>query len=76
MTLFNYITNNQDQIKFCVKIGLMPCSIISHLAIYSRYDYYKRLNYTCRDSIFYVADDAHVSEKTVRRIIKKMKTEL
>lgn len=76
MTLYTYITRNQDIIKYCVKIGLMSCTIISHLAIYSRYDYYKRLGYSCRDAAFYVAEDSRVCYMTVFRVIKKMETEL
>ena len=76
MTLFTYITKNQDIIKYCVKIGLMPCTIISHITIYSRYDYYKRLGYGNYDAVLYAAEDSQISVWTVYRIIKKMEAVL
>lgn len=75
MTLFNYINENLDKVKVDVKNGLMPCSIISHFTIYSRFDYYRKLGNPCCDATIYVCNDFQVSESTVFRIIKKMESE-
>lgn len=76
MTTFVYVNENIDQIKHLVKIGLVPCSIINHYYIYSRYDYYRRLENRCRESALLAARDSNVSERTVFRVIAKMETEI
>jgi len=72
MTLFAYISQNIDRIKFDVRHGIIPCTLLKHWQIYSRYDYYKRLgNCTC-DAVIYVCNDFHVAQSWVYTIIKKM----
>lgn len=76
MNLFQYVNINLIRIKSDVKNGLIPCSIIKYFAIYSRFDYYRKLGYNCSDSVFATSQDHNVNERTVFRIIKKMETEI
>lgn len=76
MTLFTYISQNIDRIKFDVRHGIIPCTLLKHWQIYSRYDYYKRLgNCTC-DAVKYVCNDFQVAQSWVYTIIKKMEAKL
>lgn len=72
MTLYAYLTTNIDRIKRETALGLMPCSILRHWEIYSRYDAYKKMNYTVVDSVLHSSSDMHVSERIVFKIIKRM----
>jgi hypothetical protein len=76
MTMFSYINDNLARIKFDVKIGLIPCSVIKHFQVYSRYDYYRRLGNTVSSSVVYAAFDLSVTESWVYVIINKMETEI
>jgi hypothetical protein len=74
MTLYEYLTTNIARVKKDTALGIMPCSILRHWEIYSRYDAYKKMKYTVVDSVLNAADDMHVSERIVFKIIKKMET--
>jgi hypothetical protein len=74
--MFSYISSNIDRIKFDVKIGLIPCSLIKHFQIYSRYDYYRRLGNTVSTSVVYTGFDTKVQENCVYTVIKKMEAEI
>jgi hypothetical protein len=76
MTLFTYINNNIVRIKYDIKIGLIPCSILHHWAIYSRYDYYKKLGNSICLAAFFTAEDLKVSEIWVKIIKKRMEQEI
>jgi hypothetical protein len=72
MTRFEYINENIERIKFDVKIGLIPCSLLRHFAIYSRVDYYKKLGNKHSDAIICTENDYQISERQICRIMKDM----
>jgi len=76
MIKFQYINENIKQIKEQVKTGLISTTILSHYAIYSRYDYYRRNKHSKRDAVFFIVDDFELSERTIYRIIKNMNEEI
>lgn len=77
MKLFAYINTNIDRVKSEVKAGIMPCSILRHWEIYAKYDYYRKMGYTCMISVAYICDDFRgVKANTVFRIIRKMEAEI
>lgn len=76
MTYFNYINSNLERIKYEVDIGLIPILVLRHWQIYSRYDYYRKLKYGVRTSVFYTGEDMKVSENWVYIIIKRMEKEV
>ena len=76
MTLFQYISSNFDRIKYDIKIGLIPCSLLKHFQVYSRYDYYRKLNNSVSKSITFVGIDLNVNDSWIYTIIKKMEREV
>lgn len=76
MTLFQYITKHIKRVKYDVKIGLISCTIMRHIAIYSRYDYYRKLKNTVSNSVYFTACDFKCTESWVYAIIKRMETEI
>jgi predicted sugar kinase len=76
MRLYAYLNQNIDRIKREVCMGLMPCSILRHWEIYSRYDAYKKMQNTTVNSVLNTAQDMRVSERVVFKIIKRMETEI
>ena len=76
MTLFEYINNNLERIKFDVRIGLITCTIIKHYYIYARYDYYLKIGNPVNKSVIFTAVDFRVSEIWVFNIIKRMEKEI
>ncbi len=76
MTRFIYINKNIDRIRKEIKMGLISTTVLSHFAIYSRYDYYRKLNNYNGISILLTADNCRVSEKHVYKIIKEMESEI
>lgn len=76
MTLFAYISQNLDRIRFDIRCGIISCTILKHYQIYSRYDYYKRLGNSTSDAVIYTCNDYQVAQSWVFTIIKKMEAEL
>lgn len=76
MTLFAYIDKNIDRIKYDVRIGIVPCSLIKHYQIYSRYYYYRLSGKSVTLSVFYVSEDFETSERWVFELIRKMESEI
>ena len=76
MTLFVYINQNIDRIKFDIKAGLVPCVILRHWQIYSRYDYYRKLGHEVSEAVLFTGEDNKVNERSVYYIIKKMEREI
>jgi hypothetical protein len=72
MTRFQYINENFLTIKKEVKMGFIPPTVLSHFAIYSRYDYYRKLDNYVGFSVLFAADNCRVSESLVYKIIKEM----
>ena len=72
MTRFQYINDNLDQVKTEVKMGLVSITVLSHYAIYSRYDYYRKLGNYVGFSVFYTSEDFKILEQTVYKVIKEM----
>jgi len=63
-------------VKLDVKIGLIPCGILRHIQIYSRYDYYRRLGHKATQAVLFTAEDMQVQERWIYNIIKKMEKEI
>lgn len=76
MNLYHYINENMDRVKKEVSLGIMPCSLLRHWEIYSRYDAYKKMNHSVVDSVLNASDDMRVSESSVFKIIRKMEMEV
>jgi len=76
MNLFIYISHNIDRIKYFVQIGLIPCGILKHWQIYSRYDYYKKTGNGNYKAVLFTAEDTNVQERWVYKIIRKMEAEV
>lgn len=76
MTMFTYISQNFDRVKFDIRIGLIPCATLKHFQVYSRYDYYKKLGHTVSSAVVCAGIDLGVHESWVYEIIKKMEKEV
>jgi hypothetical protein len=76
MTLFTYINQNIDRLKFDMRIGLISCTIMKYWQAYSRYEYLKRLNNPTADIIVYICNDFQVNRDWVYKMIKKMESEV
>jgi hypothetical protein len=76
MTLFQYITDNFSNIKEDIKKGLISTSILKHYEIYSRFDYYRKLNNPVTLSVAYTREDFQVSTYCVFKIKKEMESEV
>jgi hypothetical protein len=72
MTVYQYISRNIDRVRTEVQLGLVPCSVLRHWEIYSRYDTYKKMHHSVSDAVLFAANDMHVSERAVFKIIKRM----
>jgi hypothetical protein len=76
MNLYQYIDQNIDQIKYEVRIGIIPCSIIKHYQIYRMFTLNRNLGNPIGIAVMITAVDFRVSEPTIYRIIKQMESEL
>ena len=74
--LFDYINKEIDRIKYDVKLGIIPCAVLKHYSIYSRYDYYKKLGNSKENAVVFVCNDFQVARSWVFIIIKKMECEI
>jgi hypothetical protein len=72
MTLYAYINNNITRIRHEAAIGLIPCAVLRHWEIYSRYDAYRKMQHSTCIAVLHTATDMRVSERFVFAIIKKM----
>jgi hypothetical protein len=72
MTKFAYINENLLTVKKEVRMGLIPPTVLAHYAIYSRYDYYRRLGNHRSLSILITSDNCRVCENLIYKIIKEM----
>jgi hypothetical protein len=76
MTQFQYITSDIERIKFEVRAGLISCTLLRHIQIYSRYDYYRRQGESVTQSVFYASLDLKATERDVYKIKKRMESEI
>ncbi|MCJ7447912.1 MAG: hypothetical protein MUO72_09475 [Bacteroidales bacterium] len=76
MTRFQYINTNIEQIKKEIKLGLISTTVLNHYAIYSRYDYYRRLGNYVGYAVLFTSESCKVSERFVYKIIKDMESEI
>lgn len=77
MIVYNYISENIDNIKAEIRMGLIPASILRHWQMYSRYDYYRRLGNNTSISISLAANDCNISsESWAYQIKNKMENEV
>jgi hypothetical protein len=72
MNRFEYLNTNIERVKSEVKLGLISTSILRHYAIYSRYDYYRKLNNTVCLSVILTSENLNICQSGVFKIIKKM----
>jgi hypothetical protein len=72
MTKAEYISRNIDHIKMDIKLGIVSSTILRHLEIYCRFDYYRKSGLPVNESILNAGDDFKVSETTVFKIKKQM----
>lgn len=72
MTLFEYITHNIDTVKTLVKAGAIPCAMMNHYSIYSRFYYYTKQGFYRSHAASFTSDDMKVAERSVYRIIERM----
>jgi hypothetical protein len=75
MTTFTYINTNIDRIRKEIKAGIIPCTILLHWEIYSRYDIYRKMGHNTVMAVFFVAEQYKVSEILVYKIKRKMESE-
>jgi len=76
MTLFEYINQNFERVKHEVKTGQRPCSTIRYIQIYSRYDYWRKLDNSVSRSVLFTSEDMKIGERSIYNIIKKMESEI
>jgi len=76
MTLFQYISENFERVKYEVSRGLHSCTLLSHYEVYARFDSYKKQGHGYHKAFLFVLYDYDLSEMTVYRIIKKMESEM
>lgn len=76
MILFTYISQNIDRVKYEAKIGLISCNLLTQWTIYSRYDYWKKLNNSTPNAVIFIANEFQVTCDWVYKIIRKMETEV
>ena len=72
MQLYGYVNTNIDRIRREVNLGIVPCSVLRHWEIYSRFDAYKKMNNSIVDAVLFTAGDMHCCESSVFKIIRKM----
>ena len=72
MQLYNYVSANIDRIRREVTLGIVPCSVLRHWEIYSRFDAYKKMNHSVVDAVLFTANDMRCCESSVYKIINKM----
>ncbi len=72
MTRFEYINENITRIKSETKLGLISTSILRHYAIYSRYDYYRKLDNNVSLSVILTSENLNICQSAVFKIIKNM----
>ena len=72
MTLYRYINKNLTRIRHEAAIGLIPCSVLRHWEIYSRYDAYRKADVSASIAVLHTATDMQVTEDCVYKIIRKM----
>jgi hypothetical protein len=76
MTRFQYININLDNIKKEVKMGLISTTVLHHYAIYSRYNYYRKLENYVGMAVLFTSEDCNISEILVRKVIREMEGEI
>ena len=76
MNVYQYINRNIERIKIDVRIGLTPYTVLRQWEAYSRYDAYKKMNYSVTDAVLYASADLSISERAVYKIIKRMEASI
>ena len=79
MTKFEYINQNilnPKGIKYQVKLGILPTSIIRHFELYCRYDYYRKQGFKKYMAVGFTSDDYRLHDNTILRVIKNMEAEI
>jgi hypothetical protein len=76
MTLYNYINLNIDRLRHEAALGIVPCAVLRHWEIYSRFDAYKKMQHSTTMAVLHTSTAMHVSDRCVFVIIKKMEREV
>lgn len=72
MTLYTYINENIVRIRKEIRLGIMPCSLLRHWEIYSRFDSYVKSGQSRNVAILWAGTDFKLKERMVRYIVKEM----
>ena len=72
MTLYTYINENIDRIRVEIKAGIIPCSLLRHWEIYSRYHAYLKTGANITTAAIWTGSDFRVSDRWVKYVIKNM----
>lgn len=72
MNVYAYVNSNIERVRYEVKLGIIPCSLLRHWEVYSRYDAYKKMGHNVVDAVLYTSSDMRACERSVFGIIKKM----
>lgn len=75
MTLYQYINHDIDRIRKEIKLGLIPCGLLRHWKVYSKYDIYRKMGHTVFEAVVFTSLDMRTSERSVFRTIKRMEAE-
>jgi hypothetical protein len=76
MTRFEYINKNIESIKDFSKVGIASTAVLKHWQIYSRYDYYRKLNNSKEVSGIFVQDEFNITRRWFLIIKKSMENEI
>lgn len=76
MTRFIYISQNIERIKYEIKIGLISPTVLRHWEIYSRFDYYRKLDNSVSMAVIFTGEDLKVKDAWIYYIKKQMETDV
>lgn len=76
MILFEYITHNIDTVKTLVRAGAVPCSMMRHFSIYSRFHYWTKQGYYRSRAVAFTSEEMKVTERSVYNVIDRMEGEV
>jgi hypothetical protein len=76
ITQFETISKNIEGIRYLSSIGWTSTTVLNHWYIYSRLDYYRRLNKSVCEAAFLVSEELKISEMSTFRSKKLMEEQL
>lgn len=76
MNRFQYISADSDRFLKEVKMGFISTSVLSHFAIYSRYQYYRKMGHGVKVAVKYTGESMCCGDRYVYKVIKNMETDI